>query len=69
MSGPINLPVLDCQGNQVDTVQIDPAEFGGKINRQLLHQVVVMYQANLRQGTAKCKSRAEVAGSGRKMYP
>jgi len=68
MSGLISLPVLDCQGNQVDTVQIDPAEFGGKINRQLLHDVVVMYQANLRQGTAKVKRRGEVAGSGRKMY-
>ena len=30
---------------------IDPAEFGGKINQQLLHDVVLMYLANQRAGT------------------
>jgi len=49
-------------------MEIDPAEFGGTINRQLLHDVVVMYQANRRQGTVKTKNRGEVAGSGKKMY-
>lgn len=49
-------------------MEIDPAEFGGTINRQLLHDVVVMYQANRRQGTVRTKNRAEVAGSGKKMY-
>ena len=49
-------------------MEIDPAEFGGSVNRQLLHDVVVMYQANRRQGTVKTKSRGEVAGSNKKMY-
>ncbi|HEX3869185.1 MAG TPA: 50S ribosomal protein L4, partial [Pirellulales bacterium] len=35
---------------------------------QLLHDVVVMYLANQRQGTFRTKSRAEVAGSTKKMY-
>ena len=30
---------------------IDPEDFGGKINRQLLHDVVLMYLANQRAGT------------------
>ena len=64
----LNLPVLDQTGNQVGSIEIDPAEFGGSVNRQLLHDVVVMYQANQRQGTVKTKSRGEVAGSGKKMY-
>jgi large subunit ribosomal protein L4 len=34
----------------------------------LLHDVVVMYQSNLRLGTARSKSRGEVAGSTKKMY-
>src|SRR6185295_15944781 len=37
-------------------------------NKLLLHDAVVMYQSNLRLGTAKSKSRAEVAGTTKKMY-
>jgi large subunit ribosomal protein L4 len=64
----LTFPVVDRSGNQVGSVEIDPAEFGGTVNRQLLHDVIVMYQANRRQGTVKTKSRADVAGSGKKMY-
>src|SRR5437870_11247486 len=64
----LTLPVFDSAGSQVGSVELDPAEFGGEINRQLLHDVVVMYQANRRQGTVRTKNRAEVAGSGKKMY-
>jgi large subunit ribosomal protein L4 len=64
----LNLPVYDRTGSKVGSIEIDPNDFGGKVNRQLLHDVVVMYQANLRQGTVKTKSRADVAGSGKKMY-
>ncbi len=64
----ITLPVFDRSGSQVGSLELDPAEFGGEINRQLLHDVVVMYQANLRQGTVRTKNRSEVAGSGKKMY-
>src|SRR5262249_6810270 len=35
---------------------------------ELLHDAVVMYEANLRQGTFGTKSRARVAGSTKKMY-
>jgi large subunit ribosomal protein L4 len=52
----------------VGKYDIDPATLAPAINRQLLHDVVVMYQANARQGTQKTKSRGEVAGSTRKMY-
>jgi len=64
----VNLTVFDASGNQVGSYEIDPAELAPKINRQLLHDAVVMYQANLRQGTFRTKSRAEVAGTTKKMY-
>jgi large subunit ribosomal protein L4 len=38
------------------------------INKQLLHDVVVMYQACLRQGTKQTKTRSGVAGTTKKMY-
>ncbi len=64
----VSLPVYDRSGSEVGTYEIDPAELAPRINKQLLHDVVVMYQANKRQGSAKTKSRAEVAGSTAKMY-
>lgn len=62
------LPVYDMSGKEVGKFEIDPSDLAASINKQLLHDVVVMYQANLRQGTKKTKSRAEVAGSTKKMY-
>ena len=63
-----SLPIYDRKGEKVGTYEIDPKELAPRINKQLLHDAVVMYQANLRQGSAKTKSRAEVAGSTKKMY-
>jgi large subunit ribosomal protein L4 len=63
-----SLTVFDKTGKKVDTYEFDPAELAPRINKQLLHDAVVMYQSNLRLGTAKSKSRAEVAGTTKKMY-
>lgn len=64
----VSLPVYDKKGNSVGTVSIEATDIASTINRQLLHDVVVMYQANLRQGTHKTKTRSEVAGTTKKMY-
>jgi len=64
----VSLPVYDRSGEEVGTYDIDPAELAPRISKQLLHDVVVMYQANKRQGSAKTKSRAEVSGTRKKMY-
>lgn len=64
----VNLPIYDRTGAEVGTYEVDPAQLAPSINKQLMHDVVVMYQANLRQGSAKTKSRSEVAGSTKKMY-
>ena len=64
----MNLAVYDMAGKQVGSYEIDPAELAPKINKQLLHDAVVMYQANARQGTQKTKTRGEVAGSTKKLY-
>lgn len=63
-----SLPIYNRTGQQVGSYDIDPAAIAPNINKQLLHDVVVMYQSNQRVGTAKTKSRAEVAGSTKKMY-
>ena len=38
------------------------------VNVPVIHQCVVAYLANQRQGTASTKTRSEVKGSGRKLY-
>ena len=64
----MNLAVYDISGKQVGSYEIDPAELAPRVSKQLLHDAVVMYQANQRQGTQKTKTRGEVAGSTRKLY-
>jgi large subunit ribosomal protein L4 len=64
----LTLNVFNRQGESVGTIQVDPAEFGGTINRQLLHDVVVMYLANQRAGTHSTLRRGEVAGSTKKLF-
>lgn len=64
----MNLAVYDMSGKQVGSYEIDPAEIAPSVNKQLLHDAVVMYQANQRQGTFRTKSRGEVAGSTKKLY-
>jgi large subunit ribosomal protein L4 len=63
-----SLPVYDRLGKEVGRYDIDFTDVAPTINKQLLHDAVVMYQANLRQGSAKTKARWEVAGSTRKLY-
>src|SRR5216683_2551049 len=64
----LSLDVLNRQGESVGTVEVDPEEFGGKVNRQLLHEVVLMYLANQRAGTHSTLRRGEVAGSTKKLF-
>ncbi len=62
------LPVFNIAGDEVGSYEIDPAEIAPRISKQLLHDVVVMYEANLRQGSHCAKTRGQVSGSTKKLY-
>ena len=62
------LTIYDRKGKKVGTYNVEPTDFAPRINKQLLHDAVVMYQANVRQGSHQTKSRGMVAGSTKKMY-
>jgi large subunit ribosomal protein L4 len=64
----VTLPVYDRTGAKVGDYDVDPTELAPRISKQLMHDVVVMYRANLRQGTHKNKNRSDVAGTTKKMY-
>ena len=64
----LTLNVYNREGATVGTVDVDPEEFGGTVNKQLLHDVVVQYLANQRAGTHSTLRRGEVAGSTKKLF-
>jgi len=60
--------VLDSSGTKTGTVDLPADVFDVQSNIPLMHQVVVAQLAAARQGTAKAKTRGEVAGGGKKPY-
>jgi len=62
------LLVNNISGKEVGKVELDEKIFDGKVNESLIHQVIVMYQANKRQGTASTKTRANVSGGNSKPW-
>jgi len=55
-------------GSQAGTIELNENIFGQEINKSVLHQVVVNYLANQRQGTQSTKTRSEVSGGGIKPW-
>jgi large subunit ribosomal protein L4 len=56
------------QGNVVETITFDEACLGKAVYKTLLHQAIVTYEANQRQGTASTKTRREVVAHGAKPW-
>jgi large subunit ribosomal protein L4 len=63
----MKLPVHDTSGKEVETIDVDDAVFGVAPNTAVVHQALVMAQANRRVGNATTKTRGEVHGSTRKI--
>ena len=65
------MPVLNIyklDGSQAGTVEVNNEIFGIEPNKNVIHEVLVAELAELRQGTASTKTRAEVRGGGRKPF-
>ena len=60
--------VLDMAGKDVSQMELSEAVFGIKPNTAVMHQAVVAYLANQRQGTQSTLTRTEVRGGGRKPW-
>jgi large subunit ribosomal protein L4 len=64
----LSVPVFNTKGEKIGEETIDPTLLGGEVNKQLLHDTVLMYQANRRVGTVNTRGRSDVAGSGKKLF-
>lgn len=64
----MEVKVLNTAGSEVGTVELSDAVFGCEYNETLIHQVVVAYLANQRQGTKSTLTRTEVRGGGIKPW-
>ena len=62
------LDVHNRSGDVLHAKELADAFTDAEVNGPVIHQCVVAYLANQRQGTASTKSRSEVRGSGRKLY-
>lgn len=57
------------QGDSVKTTEVDASLFGSRVLGRTLKDAVVMYEANARAGTQKAKTRSEVRGPNKKLWP
>ena len=64
-----DLKLYDKEGKESGTIPVEEGLFGKIIRKKLLHQVVVIYEGNLRQGSASTKGRSEVSYSTKKPWP
>ncbi len=60
--------VVDLNNQKVGEIELADDVFGAEVNQNLLYEAVRQYQAGLRAGTHKTKTRSEVAGSGKKLW-
>lgn len=60
--------VVDMSGKVTGELELSERVFGAEVNKAVLHQAVVAYLANQRQGNQSALTRAEVRGGGAKPW-
>ena len=60
--------LLNMEGKKVGNIELSEEIFGVEVNEYVMHDVVVNYLANQRQGTQSTKTRSEVSGGGKKPW-
>lgn len=63
-----NVAIVDMAGNKVSEITLSDAIFAIEPNAAVMHQMVVNYLANQRQGTQSALTRSEVSGGGKKPW-
>ena len=64
----MKVPLKDMGGKVLKQAEVSDAVYAVPWNPDLLHQALVYYQANQRQGTHSTLTRGQVSGGGRKPF-
>jgi large subunit ribosomal protein L4 len=64
----MKIAVRNLDNQQVREIDLPEEIFGYPYNQHLIHEAVQAYLAGLRRGTHATKTRAEVSGSGKKLW-
>lgn len=60
--------MYNISGDKVGDIELSESVFGATVRSDVMHEVVVNYLANQRQGTQSTKTRSEVRGGGIKPW-
>ncbi len=60
--------LLNKEGKKVGNIELSDEIFNVEVNEDVMHEVVLNYLANQRQGTQSTKTRSEVTGGGKKPW-
>ena len=64
----LELDIYSTGGKKIDSLKVDEAIFGGGVNRPVLREALLMYQASRRSGTGAAKNRVDVSGTRKKAF-
>ncbi|HOW45626.1 MAG TPA: 50S ribosomal protein L4 [Candidatus Aminicenantes bacterium] len=64
----VKVKVRNIKNKEVSELELPESVFGYPLKEHLIYEAVKNYNANQRQGTASTKTRAEVSGSGKKLW-
>ena len=63
-----SIPIFNAKGEEVERYELNKDLFTGEVDKKILYQVTLMYNANQRRGTASTKTRSDVSGGGKKPW-
>lgn len=62
------ISVYNLEAKEIEKIKLDDVIFSGRVNKALLSEAMLMYQANRRKGLASTKTRSRVRGGGKKPW-
>ena len=63
-----SIPIYNAKGKEVERFAFNSKIFDGTVNKKVMYQAILMYNANKRQGNASTKTRGDVSGGGKKPW-